>query len=90
MKVMNISWWDIQQAFLDMDFLTFIGQIVCFIPPVCSGDVFPKVALCYGKLQEFLYHTAGVAGSKDRVKRKKEPDMLSRWPSPTSGALRRQ
>lgn len=42
---MNISWWDVQQAFLDMDFLAFFGQIVCFIPPVCSVDVFPKL-LC--------------------------------------------
>ena len=81
---MNISWWDVQQAFLDMDFLTFFGQIVYFIPPVCSVDVFPKVALCSCKSQGFLYHTAGGAGSKDRLSRKENQTgfpngLLPQW-----------
>lgn len=62
MKVMNISWWELFNAFLDMDFL--LGQIVCFIPPVCSVDVFQRLLCVTVNYRNSFPHTAEVLAAK--------------------------
>lgn len=55
-----------------------------FFPPVCSGNVLLKAALCSCKSQEFLHGTTGGPGSKAWSSWRK-PQIVPKWPPSTTG-----